>query len=643
MNQIKTVLFAFVFMSFGQSIVGQRIMGQIMKDAPPVLMQPPDINFHPDAKVLGPGLFSHLRPVTELYSATNKQFAGTNEGNLYIRNTDSDNYSLKLAPKEGWYWHMDNAMWSPNGNFLIAKQIDDRAVNIIKLTHETSDHISYKPYSKAGGALPIHQFYIININSGKAIAIKQHVDFPYIHMLGWHDGSKKLHIVESDRFMKTLNLLDVDVQTGQSKILLTEKSDTFLIGLNLLQGYSKRLIDMKLVTFLDDKKHFIWMSERTGYQQLYLYDYEGKLILPLTSLKDNGIVERITHMDTSKNLVYFLAHGDLKNRYKTQLYSSSLQAEQINQVIKTSGIVDVLTSTNKDTLWVLRSELPKVLQLDIYVPENKSYDIAWRGDLSMLDDRLFNYEYVQVLADDHKSEIEILLLKPIEFDPNKTYPVIEYIYGAPNDTVVPHDLFSPWLWDKNGLAQEGFIIVLIDGRGTSGKGKAFLDYGYGQFGQHVIKEHVTTIKQLASERPYMNLDKVGVIGHSWGGYFAMRALLEAPEFYKAGHINAAAINLEDFRVPIEVYMGCIPKDCPDSYSEFRITDQLDNLQANLMIIHGTADDDVPIENAYNLIKALKTNGYENYEFKEYQGMNHIVMRNQEWQPEMINFFKQHLN
>lgn len=541
MYKVKVLYLLLSLLLFTVNIHAQRIMNQIMENPPEILMQQSRSDWHPKARMLGPGFFSHTRPQFESYSPSSKKFAGTENGNLYIRAEDSEDFEIVIHALDGMYWDIDNAIWSPNGLYIVAKQIDDREVSKIKLTMANPEDVVYKTYSRAGQPIPKYQFYIINVASGEKIKIEHNLNYPYVHIMDWSSDSKSIYMLEADRLMKQIELRYVNVTHGTSSVILSEQSDTYLVGLNLLQGYSDRLRDMKLVSFLEEKKQFIWMSERSGFNQLYLYDYKGNFIGPLTNMSQNGIVVSLEDIDQKNGWVYFTAHSDIENPYIKQLFKVDLTSNKIEKLTDTPGFLNLILSAKKDTLWIVRSRLPRMLQVDGLTMDGTFMNTLWKGNFSQIEENHFNFEYAKILAADNKTNLEALILKPSNFDANKTYPVVEYIYGAPFTNVVDHDLFSPWLWDMNDLARKGFIVVFIDGRGTPGRGKEFRDFSYGKFGQVEIQDHVNGIKQLATQRPYMNLDKVGILGHSWGGHFALRALLEAPEFYKAGHINAAAI------------------------------------------------------------------------------------------------------
>jgi dipeptidyl aminopeptidase/acylaminoacyl peptidase len=282
------------------------------------------------------------------------------------------------------------------------------------------------------------------------------------------------------------------------------------------------------------------------------------------------------------------------------------------------------------------------MQMEAYSMNGDYNGTTWKGNLSSIDKSYLNAEYIKVLTADNKTEIETLILKPQDFSTKKKYPIVEYIYGGNFSNEVIRDLLDPKLGEMQDLANEGFIVAFIDGRGTPKRGREFRDFSYGKIGQVEIQDHVAALTQIGKDRPYMDMNKIGIIGHSWGGHFALRAVLEAPDFYKAGHINSAGFDPINFRIAVEAFMGCLPQDCPQSYEQSNISNKLSNLKAPLMIMHGTADDDVPIEESYKLVAKLKALNYSNYEFIEYQGVNHIIMRHPEWKPTMIDFFVKEL-
>ncbi|MCM8568901.1 prolyl oligopeptidase family serine peptidase [Gramella jeungdoensis] len=595
----------------------------------------------PKGRVLGPGLFNHIRPVREAYHSGSTTFAGhTPEGELYLRNEGEDEIKIIAQPEPGWRWDIADALWSPRGKQLLVRQVNDQEVPRIQLTQ--ADTLIYRPYSRAGEPLPKFQYYVITPATKTVTPVDHGLTKPYIHPLSWSKDGKEIRILRADRLMKTLELLRVDPRTGMAETWFKDSTENYLIGLDLLQGYTGRLQKANFFYFLDDREQFIYESERSGYYQLYLYNEDGDLLRPLTNYKENGLVSHLVEVNHDTGWVYFIAQGDTKEPYAEQLYRTSLNSTSIQKIVDGPYFTEIFFSEAKDSLWVWRNDMEKYSKLEIYDPAGEKLSSHWSADMSALTGLGFAPEFEQLPATDAETFIETMILKPKDFDSHKKYPVVEWIYGAAHTNAIHRTALHPINIQLQNLANSGFIVVIIDGRGTPGRGAKFRNFSYGKFGQLEIKDHVYALQQLASKHPYMNLEQLGISGHSWGGHYALRAVLEHPDFYKAAHLSAAAIDPARFRIAIEPYMGCLPADCPEAYERSALTPKLGSLKAPLLIHHGSADDDVPITDSYQLVKALKERNYKNFEFKEFEGMDHIIMRNPKWEQDMIKFFKKEL-
>ncbi|WP_171022396.1 S9 family peptidase [Thalassotalea litorea] len=598
-----------------------------------------------DLKVVRSGLFAHSRPVTEIASGSQGYIAGSihqgeNRGDLYFREAENDPKITVKPLNNKWYWDIQGAKWSTNEAWLAVKQINDSLVPRIRIDTETADAKRSIPYSRAGQAIQQQQIYVVNRETQKYKAIKHGLQSPLIHIIGWSDDSKQLRFLRSDRFLKKLELVEADIDSGNVNVLLTESDVASLIGLDLLQGHANRLDFRHLPAFLKGNRGFIWTSDRSGYRHLYVYDAKGDLDKSLTKGKFDGWVVRIVDIDHKRGLVYALTAGSKGDPYAQSIYQFSLAGNKPEKIASGPNIIKVLFSANKDRMWALRTSFPNTAQVEEFDIFAKTSKIYWAVDPDIYAQAGFAPELVWVKAADGKTPIRAALFKPNDFDESKSYPVIEEMYPAPYTSVIPqHPLAGKWI-DSYLRAQQGYIVVLIDGRGTLGRGTAFQNYSYGRFGQVEIADHVAALNQLAKDRSYMDMSRVGVYGHSWGGYFALRALLQAPQTYHAGIVSAAGVDLKDFRVSIEPFMGCSPAMCPQAYKLAANTALLDKLQAHLLIVHGTADDDVPFVESEKLIKALDKAG-KPYELITLPGANHIVW-NDELELKEDMFFSKHL-
>lgn len=622
-------------LAFSQSLIQQvmRLEPQIPEEVMQWEMR------KPVGKIVRPGLFNHSRQVFEVFSENSEKFAGTFDGKLYSRKINSDEKSTLIPPDENWQWDIEGAIWSPDGKYLLVKQINVENVPTISLVSD-SGTTDEKPYSRAGEALPVHQYYVVNMETGEKIKVGHNLSYPYIHTVAWENSGESVFMLQADRLLKRVNILKVSADSGETEIIFSEISDTYLIGLELLQGYDRSLKEKNQILFLNDE--FIWNSERTGYNQLYLYSAEGELKRALTNFEKNGIVDQVFRVDKKGEWVYFTASGNKIQPYQKQLYRASLKENRIETLVSKPHIFEALWGESDDYFWVFVSSMPYDLKIEKYSDSGTFIETQWTADLHFAKDAGYNPEYTSVKLPDEKTTVDAFILKPNDFDGDKKYPVVEYIYGGPFTTVIPRFQFEVAQWQLQDLANEGFIVVMIDSRGTTGRGKKFQDYIYGRMGQVEIADHAWVLEQLCAERSYMDFSRIGVMGHSWGGYFALKALVDRPDIYKAGHLSAPAVDPVNFRVPVEIYMGCLPAECPEKYSTAGITSNISKLKAPIQIIHGTADDDVPVSESINLVKALENEGMKQFEFIQYEGMDHIVMRHPEWQQKMTEFFVQNL-
>ena len=602
---------------------------------------PPPINVHP--AVVRPGLFDYSPPIREVVSPAADRLVGTDaQGNLYVRLAGHQDKRIIARAQPPWRWDVEGAAWSPDGRRIAIKRIDDHAVPRIPIVTWTGTHESVKqvPYSRVGEPLPKEQVMIVDVASGHATPVAHGFADPYVHIVGWSGDGRSLRLLRAGRLLKHLDLLGADAATGAVTPLLHQHSKTFIVGLKLLDGYEDQLDALHLAWFLDTRGQFLWTSERNGFRHIYLYREDGHLVRPLTTMLP-GLVNRIVGVDEKHGWVYFIASTDTLHPYRQQLYRVSLAGGDPQKLAEAGTIPRVEFSRSMDRIAVLRSRIPDLFQVDVLDADGTNVQTTWKADLDFLEAGGVAPEIAWNLAADGKTRLRSMLFKPQPFERGKRYPVIEYIYGGPHAKAVPDQIQTHWFWQMWWLARQGYVVVATDGRGTPGRGKAFQDFAYGRIGQVEIADHAAVLRELAHDRPWMDLARVGVLGHSTGGYFALRALLLEPTLYTAAHISAAEFDLPQFRVWIEPYMGCLPADCPDAYAKGRNSVLVPTLQGRLSINKGTADRDVPFADTMKLVSALESAG-KDFELAVYPGANHIVMTAPEWAPRMHAFFRREL-
>lgn len=339
----------------------------------------------------------------------------------------------------------------------------------------------------------------------------------------------------------------------------------------------------------------------------------GRLIRQLT--EGEFPVVRVAAVDEKAGWVYFIAQGDKQRVYDTHLYRVNLEGKGFTRLTEAPGqhdlqlfgyifhrvefapseqfFLDTHSTTARPPTVELRRADGILLQTLSRANSDGLKELKWSPP-----------EEFVVKAADGNSDLYGVLYKPYDFDPKKKYPVIEYIYGG--GSVVPRT-FSPEFGmgvEAQAMAQLGFIVFIVDGHGPGiggTRGREFERVTYGTWGRYEIPDHVAALKQLAEKRPYMDLSRVGIIGLSMGGYYAIRALLQAPDVYHVGIAVAPVIEISEhynYR-----WLGP-PERNKDAYEYASNLRLAGNLKGKLLLIHGTSDTAVPFSQTMRMVEAL---------------------------------------
>ena len=557
------------------------------------------------------GIMAGSPDVMEVLSPDRRWFLGAKNHNLYLRST-SDGRSEPLSTDgiKDYEWDVQGARWSPDSFKVGTLKIDSRKVLLVPLVHwlKPTEQVEWRHFTKAGGPMPQIELFIVNILSKEQVRVDTGREpDQYIFILSWRPDGSELLFIRMNRTWKKLELMAADPETGSSRIILTESQKTFVLPLGRSgSGF----------TLFKDGKRFIWISERDGWAHLYLYDINGTLIKKLT--KGNFPVVRITAVDEKEGWVYFTAHAE-KRIYDTHLYRVNFEGKGYKRLTELPGQHDV--SPYLSSLFGYYVGIQFSPSRKFFLDTHSSADRPPRVELRKADGTLLqtlskaNIDELKALkwkppeefvvkAADKKTDLYGILYKPYDFDPNKKYPVIDSIYNGPQTTTVPRTFIDSWSIIPQGLAQLGFIVFVVDGRGTPERGKEFQDVVYGNFGRNEIPDHVSALKQLAEERPYMDLTKVGILGGSWGGYMTVRAMVLAPDVYHVAVASYPVVDLYDqMALAIEPYMG-LPQGNREGYeygSSLRLADEL---KGKLLLIHGTSDVNATFSATMKMVEAL---------------------------------------
>jgi dipeptidyl aminopeptidase/acylaminoacyl peptidase len=537
----------------------------------------------------------------ELPSLDHKWLMTVKDGNVWLRSAaDGQMVQITRGSDTSKAWDGFHAAWSPDSARLAITQVNSSGVKRVPLVPWLSrdqDALSWSVFPRAGETLFRTELDVLDIGSKQVVKVNSgEMGDRYIVILGWRPDSSELLFFRGERECKRLDLMAADPTSGKTRIILTETADTFVEGM----PYDDRWVGNYAALKANDR--FIWRSQKDGWTHLYLCDLGGKWIRQLT--KGPFSVVRTVHIDDANAWVYFLSHEE-KRPYDTQLYRVDFTGQRLEKLTDEDGQHFIQFAPSGRYFLDTNASIERAPATELRTPEGKLRTVVSRADTAFLKDLHWKApESFIVKAADGKTDLYGVLYKPWDFDSNKKYPVIEYIYAGPFTTAVPREFASDEADQLVALAQLGFIVFVVDGRGTSDRSKAFQDVMYGNIGRYEIPDHVAALKEVAAQRGYMDMSRVGIFGLSWGGYFATRGMLLAPDVYRVGVASSPATDLRGLAmVTIEPYMG-VPEHNSAGYDYGSNVALANRLQGKLLLVHGTSDANAPFSHTMQLVNAL---------------------------------------
>ena len=551
-------------------------------------------------RVVREGFTSGANPAMEVPSPDGRWLLTEKNGDLWLRATfDGREQPVLEDGEEDYAWSVQGAVWAPDGVRVAAMKADTRRMRRVPILHwlKQVEEVEYAPYSKAGNPMRRQEIHIVDIAGRSAVPVDVGEEDQILSPIGWlPDGSEYLFL-KMFRAYHTLHLVAADPATGETRVVLEETQPTFIKGIGTTPSWRS------LARPLSDGERFLWISERDGWDHIYLYGMDGRLIRRLT--EGEWPVLGIVHVDEAAGYVYFNGHRDRERPYDTHLYRVPLDGGEVVRLTEGEGQHSATVSPNGAYVVDTHSSTSRPHRTEMRTTSGELVYVVTEADVSALDELgwIPPEEFV-VKAADGEADLYGVIFKPHDFDPNARYPVIDYIYNGPFVTWVPKSFTDPRGVGQAALAQLGFVVFMVDGRGTTERGKAFQDVVYRNFGRNEIPDHRAAMENAAATRPWMDLDRVGIHGGSWGGYMTVRALVLEPDFYDVGVALNGVYDIHDQNSgAIEPYMDR-PWENPEGFeygSSLRLADQL---KAKLLLIHGTSDVNATFSATMKLVEAL---------------------------------------
>ncbi len=537
------------------------------------------------------------------------------ERQVLIQVTNDGEYNKIINGFADWVYEEELSLskafcWSPDGSKIAYLKFDESQVRIYNMQKWNGlypEDYKYK-YPKAGEKNSDVTLHIFDLETRETDEVKiGNEKDVYLARLKWLPAGQILSVIRLNRLQNTLDIFHHNHQSGETKLIYTDKSDTYI-----------DIDQVDDLNYLNDGQSFLVSSERSGFKHLYHYSIDGQLIRQITygcwSVIDfKGIDER-------RQVLYYTSTE--VSSIEKHLYTVSIKGRGKKRLTRNEGENEVSFSHDfkyyinthsnihqpeKTTLHRSNGRVVKILsENDDYVQKSVDYGFA-------------NTEFFYVPLESGDS-LNAFMMKPADFDEQKKYPVLMNVYGGPGSQRVLNS------WNNNMwhhlLTQRGYIVVCVDNRGTGGKGKKFQHITYKKLGKYESEDQIVAARYLA-EMPFIDQNRIGIWGWSYGGYMSSLCMMLGNDVFKAAIAVAPVTNWRFYdTIYTERYLQK-PQDNPGGYDDFSPLTHVEKLQGAFLLIHGTGDDNVHFQNSVELQDALiKAN--KQFESFYYPDRNHSI-------------------
>ena len=564
--------------------------------------------------------------VTDLASNTTTQLTFDGEGNRIINGAADWVYEEEFSMAQAF-------KWSPDGKKIAFIRFDESEVPEFNMqTWGPLYPQDYKfKYPKAGEKNALVSIHVVDLASKKIHQMDAGPETDqYLPRLYWTQDPNQLAFIRLNRLQNQLDLLQANASTGESKLILSETSATY-VDLD----YNDDL------QYLSDGKTFIRTSEQDGYKHIYHHNLDGTLIRQLTS--GPWEVSAMVGLDEKGKKLYYLSTE--KSPLERHLYVIQLDGKGKKLLSPAKGTHSINMSPDHRFFIGYHSTADSPVTVTLNEANGKTLKVL--EDNSALKGRLATYalgkkEFFTFPTVDG-TVLNGYLIKPADFDPNKKYPVLLYVYGGPGS----QNVLNSWggsrdFWHQH-LAAEGYLVASIDNRGTGARGRDFKHSTYANLGKLETIDQIEGAKYLA-KMPFVDPSRIGIWGWSYGGYMSSLSLMIGNDVFKAAIAVAPVTTWRYYdTVYTERYLQT-PQLNPAGYDDNSPITHVNKLKGNFLLIHGTGDDNVHFQNAVDLVNALIA-ADKQFESFYYPNRNHgIYGGNTTWHlyTQMTDFLKRKL-
>lgn len=567
------------------------------------------------------------------FSPDGKKIAFVRDNNIFIHNIAFG--TEKQITSDGKYNHIQNGtpdwvyeeefafskgfQWSPDSKAIAFMRFDESKVPMFNMTKfeglypQVKDNALYPEnyaykYPKAGETNSVVEVLVYNL----ADASTQKMDVgsvkdQYIPRIRWTADAKILSIFRFNRHQNVFEILLANSKTGKSNVMFKEENKYFV---------SSDYLDD--ISFLDDNKSFIYLSERDGYNHIYLFDMNGNVKSQVTS--GNWDVTRYLGYDVKKKTFYYesaelspLERNIFSIKANGSRKKNLTPKKGTNRVAFSKGFkyyINYFSSTTQPNFVSLYNAKAK----EIRVLEDNHELVAKLGDY-----KYNTREFISLPAADGKTSLNAYIIKPFNFDENKKYPVLMTQYSGPNSQQVKNAWSFDWY---NYLAQEGYIVICVDSRGTAARGEEFRKCTYMKLGKLESDDQISAAKALG-KKSFVDSNRIAIWGWSYGGFMSSLCIEKANDVFSTAIAVAPVTSWRYYNtIYTERYMRT-PQENPSGYDDNSPIQHVEKLKGNLLLCHGTADDNVHVQNTYEFAERL-VQADKQFQMQIYNNRNHSI-------------------
>jgi len=490
--------------------------------------------------------------------------------------------------------------WSPDSRFIAFWHFNEAAVPVFQMTSYAGTHPKYIriPIPQPGDPNPSVSIGVVDVHTGHRVWLNtgEKGDF-YIPRVYWTSEPGVLAVMTLNRAQNDMKLFFFNLNTGKHRLVMEEKNNTWVSIFNFYTGVDDMM-------FFPPKIHeFFWISDRSGYYQIYRYGYDGKLINRVTT--GNWDVNKVTGINPGTQTVYYTSAE--ASPLEEQLYSIHFDGSGEQRLTMAKGYHRINMSPNQQYYLDYYSSLDTPTHVELWQTGKRLVLTLKDGRhvLRYLSTHAYSPKTLFQFKTSDNATLDGSIIRPTDFDSTKKYPVVFTIYGGPESHAV-YNSFNESGFDQY-LAQQGFFVVDINNRGIAGYGSAFMKIVYKQLGKYESQDFAEAARWL-SHFPYIDSTRMAIIGTSYGGYSTIFTMLTHPGVFKVGIANSPVTDWRLYDdIYTERYMAPLA-DNEEGYIQSAAMTHASGLEGHLLLIHSTMDDNVHPVNSMQLLTALTNAG-----------------------------------